>query len=444
MEKSKSEAGIDQAGITRRRFVRSTGYGAGALAFAGPLSLSAPTFAADATIKVGFVSPLTGPLAGFGETDPYILTLVRKALAPGVTIGGKRYAVQIINKDTQSDPVRAGQLAKELIESDKVNLMLSTSTPEVVNPVADACEAAGVPSLSTVMPWEAFYFGRGAKPGQPSPFRWSYLFSFGAHDFFNCYVSQWDGPVKTNKKVAVLYPNDADGNGIRNHLAPALAKAGFAIVDPGGYEDGTTDFSSQIAKFKAENCEIFNTFPIPPDFATFWRQAAQQGYTRMVKIAQIAKTGLFPSQVEALGSLGPNLATACYWHKDFPYKSPLTGLASKEIAEGYEKASGKQWTQQLGATMSLFDAGVAALQASGDPLDKAGVAKAISTLHAPTTVGVIDFTKGPVPNCFNTDIIGTQWVKAKPGSKYKLDMVITENANDKNVPIQAELKPYNG
>jgi branched-chain amino acid transport system substrate-binding protein len=431
------------AQVTRRAFIASTGYGAGALAMAGPLSLSTPAFAADGAIKVGFVSPLTGPLGGFGETDPYVLTLVRKALAPGVTIGGKLYSVEIINKDTQSDPVRAGQLAKELIESDKVDLMLSTSTPEVVNPVADACEAAGVPSLSTVMPWEAFYFGRGAKPGQPSPFKWSYLFSFGAHDFFNCYVSQWNGPVKTNKKVAVLYPNDADGNGIRNHLAPALAKAGFTIVDPGGYEDGTTDFSSQIAKFKAENCEIFNTFPIPPDFATFWRQAAQQGYARMVKIAQIAKTGLFPSQAEALGSLGPNLATAVYWHKDFPYKSPLTGLASKEIAEGYEKTSGKQWTQQLGATMSLFDAGVAALQASADPLNKAGVAKAISTLRTPTAVGVIDFTKGPVPNCFNTNIIGSQWVKAKPGSKFKLDIVITENANDRDVPVQAQLRPYN-
>ena len=443
MEKTNSgpRAGQGHAGVTRRTFISSTG--AGALAMAGPLSLTTKAFAADATIKLGFVSPVTGPLAGFGATDPYILTLVRKALKPGVTIGGKTYAVEIIDKDTQSDPVRAGQLAKELIESDKVDLMLSTSTPEVVNPVADACEAAGVPSLSTVMPWEAFYFGRGAKPGQPSPFKWTYLFSFGVHDFFNCYVSQWNGPVKTNKKVGVLYPNDADGNAIRNHLAPALAKAGFTIVDPGGYEDGTTDFSAQIAKFKAENCEIFNTFPIPPDFATFWRQAAQQGYTKMVKIAQIAKTGLFPSQVDALGSLGPNLATACYWHKDFPYKSPLTGLSSPEIADGYEKASGKQWTQQLGATMSLFDAGVAALQASGNPLDKAGVAKAISTLKCPTTVGVIDFTKGPVPNCFNTDIIGSQWVKAKPGSKFKLDMVITENANDKNVAVQAELKPYN-
>ena len=68
------------------------------------------------------------------------------------------------------------------------------------------------------------------------------------------------------------------------HLAPALAKDGFTIVDAGPYEDGTTDYSAQIALFKKEKCEIFNSFPIPPDFAAFWRQAAQQGYTKMVKI----------------------------------------------------------------------------------------------------------------------------------------------------------------
>ena len=39
-------------------------------------------------------------------------------------------------------------------------------------------------------------------------------------------------------------------------------------------------------------------------------------------------------------------------------------------------------------------------------------------------------------------IIGTQWVKAPAGSKFKLDYVITENATDKNVPISAKLLPF--
>lgn len=176
----------------------------------------------------------------------------------------------------------------------------------------------------------------------------------------------------------MLYPNDADGNAIRANLAPLLTAQGFTIVDPGPYEDGTTDHSAQIATFKREKCEIFNSFPIPPDFAAFWRQATQQGYARQVKICQTAKTGLFPSQIEALGRIGFNISSAAYWHKAFPYKSPLTGVGGTELADGYEQSSGKRWTQQLGASLSLLDAGFAALQASGNPGDKAAVAKALA------------------------------------------------------------------
>ncbi len=393
-------------------------------------------------LRIGFLSPRSGALAGFGETDGYVLDVARKALANGIAINGQTYTVEILDRDTQSDPARAGQLAHSLINEAGVDLMLSTSTPEVVNPVSDACEAAGVPSLSTIMPWEAWYFGRGAKPGQPSPFRWTYLFSFGVDEFAKSYISTWNGPVKTNRRVGVLYPNDADGNAIRAHLAPKLKEAGFEIFDPGPYEDGTTDYSAQIAFFKRNRCEIFNTFPIPPDFATFWRQAAQQGYTRMVKIAEVAKTGLFPSSIEALGPLGYNIAAGVYWHPDFPYRSPLTGLDGHALAQGYETASGKQWTQQLGASLSLIDAGIAALKASANPKDKKAVAESLSRLKAMTMMGELDFTKGPVPNVFATPIIGAQWIKAKPGSRFKLDYVIIENANDPNVPVSNKLMPY--
>src|SRR5437867_3956181 len=339
------------ARISRRTFVKGAGVGIGGVVFGGsvPGAFARITehAAAGNTLKIGFISPLSGPLAGFGEPDPYVLGLARAAFAKGLTVGGKHYAVTILDRDTQSDPVRSGQLAKSLINKNHVDLMLTTSTPETVNPVSDACEAAGVPCISTTMPWEAWYFGRGAKPGQPSPFKYSFHFCFGVQEFFEAYTHLWP-QVSTNKKVGVMWPNDADGNAIRASLGPLLEKAGYKIVDPGAYEDVTTDYSAQIAKFKSEGVEIFNTFPIPPDFATFWRQAAQQGLARQIKIAQIAKTGLFPSQIEALGNLGYGLASARYWDSSWPYKSPLTGLTSKQVGDGYTKATKKQANQQLG------------------------------------------------------------------------------------------------
>ncbi len=431
---------IEAGRMSRREVLVGATVGGVALTLSGSGALAAGS---DRVLKVGFISPRTGALGGFGQTDGYILELARKALSGGVTIGGITYQMQILDRDTQSDPSRASQLAKTLINQDNVDLMLAVSTPETINPVSDACEAAGVPCLSTVMPWQAWYFGRGAKPGAPSPFKWTYHFGFGVGEFSKTYQSIWNGSVQTNKKVGVLYPNDADGNAIRASLAPLLTKGGFTIVDPGPYEDGTTDYSAQIAVFKKEQCEIFNTFPIPPDFAAFWRQAAQQGYTKIVKICQVAKFGLFPSGVEALGDLGINLSTACYWHRTFPYKSTLTGLGGLELADGYEKASGRQWTQQLGASLGLIDAGIAALKASGDPSSKAAVAKALSTLKTTTISGPIDFTSGPVPNVSPGPIIGAQWIKAPAGSKFKLDFVVTENATDANVPIGSSLLPLN-
>ncbi len=443
---------------SRRDFVKRTGIGVGGLLLA-PLgadaalaSVTEETAPEASTIKIGFISPRSGPLGSFGEPDPFALRLARQKLSKGLIIRGKHYAVKIIDKDNQSSPARAGQLAKELINQDKVDLVLSTSTPETNNPVADACEQAGVPHVSTIEPWEAWYLGRGATPGKPSPFKWGYHFSFGVAEFGKEFINNWkNGPVKTNRKVGVMWPNDADGNAIRAILGPMLKSAGFTVVDPGAYEDGTTNYSAQIAKFKQENCEIFNTFPIPPDFTTFWQQAAQQGYTRIVKIAQIAKTGLFPSQVAASGTLGYRLASNVYWHPSFPYRSPLLDLSSRQLAAAYEKATRRQWNQQLGATVSLLDVGIAALKASRNPKSKAAIAKALSTLRVNTTVGHLDWRKNPkdpagrrVPNVVTTPLLACQWLKAPSGSKYKLQCVIVEHVNDRKVPIGAKLKPYIG
>ena len=448
--------------ISRRELLKRAGAGAGVLAIPGLLAAcgggdgtattgaatnaGANTTAAAATttsgvptagaVKIGFVSPRTGPAASFGEPDGYILETVRKQLAGGITVGGKVYSVEIIDKDGQTNPARGAEVAQELINQDKVDLILTTSTPETINPVSDAAEAGGVPCISTVCPWEAWYFGRGAKPGEPSPFKFSYIFSFGVEQFYNAYASQWP-LLQTNKKVGVMWPNDADGNAIRGALGPMLTKAGYTIVDPGAYEDGTNDYSTQIAMFKKEDCQIFQNFSLPPDFATFWRQAAQQGYKPI--IAQCSKAGLFPSEIEALGEIGYNLSEAVYWAPIYPYKSSLTGLSSQQLADGYEQSTGKQWNQQLGPSLSLFDAGIAALTASGNPNDKAAVAAAIGKLSVETPVGRLSWGSGPVANVVVIPIIDGQWVK---GAKWPVEWKSTENFNDTKVPIEAKLLPY--
>jgi branched-chain amino acid transport system substrate-binding protein len=444
-----SKKSLRSGPITRREMLKGTGLVLGSLAVPGFLEscLTSTTTTQSGSIKIGFVSPITGPASGFGEPDPYVIGLAKTAFKNGITVGGTNYSVEIVSRDGQSTPSVGASVAQDLIQNQKVDLMLATSTPETVNPVSDACEAAGVPCISTVVPWEAWYLGRGAKVGQPSPFKYTFHFCFGVEQFFNAYTHLWP-QVPTNKKVGVLWPNDADGNAIRGALGPLLKSAGYTIVDPGAYEDGTNDYTAQIQKFISEDCQIFNTFPIPPDFATFWRQAAQQGYTKHVKIGQIAKTGLFPSQVSSLGAIGNGLASGVYWAPTWPYKSSLTGISSKDLASGYESSSSKQWNQQLGPSLALFDVAEAVLKASGNPKDKAKVADAMKTLAVDTPVGHLDWSKpatlagAAVPNVVAAPIIGGQWKQGV--SKWPVDFVICENSSDSNVPVASTLQPYQG
>ena len=68
--------------LNRRTFVQAT---AALAASAGATRV----FAAD-TLKIGYVSPQTGPLAPFGEADKWVIEQMKSAFKDGLTIGGKK------------------------------------------------------------------------------------------------------------------------------------------------------------------------------------------------------------------------------------------------------------------------------------------------------------------------------------------------------------------
>src|SRR5262245_39940969 len=66
-----------------------------------------PASTQSRAIVMGHVSQRTGPRAGFGEADSFILDQVRALTSKGLQTGGKTYPVQIISKDSQSSGSRA-------------------------------------------------------------------------------------------------------------------------------------------------------------------------------------------------------------------------------------------------------------------------------------------------------------------------------------------------
>jgi branched-chain amino acid transport system substrate-binding protein len=317
-----------------------------------------------------------------------------------------------------------------------VDIVVGSSTPDTTNPVADQCEANGMPNVTTIAPWEAWYFGRGATQGKA--FQYTTLFFFGMKEFTDLFIGMWDRFGQTNKSVACLWPNDTDANAFRQGFADPMKTAGYQAVDAGAYQDGISDFSAEIAKFKSAGSQLFTCTPIPPDFQTFWKQSAQQGFKP--KLATVAKVMLFPSEAEALGTLSRNIATDLWWSPYHPYKSTLDGTTAQQLADGFAADSGKQWTQALGSIYSLFEIAVQAFKSASDPKDRKEVAQQLTTMKIEGMSGKLDFTAGPVPGVAVQKIVGAQW---REGKKFPWDMYVVDNTTFPDVPTNGDLQPTN-
>jgi branched-chain amino acid transport system substrate-binding protein len=436
--------------LTSRRSVLK-GAGSGAMIFAGASLLEACSSSLKGStsqgssgkggstkITLGFVTPRTGELATFAVSDLFVVNTIRqtKAFDKGVKIGGKTYDIDIVVKDSQSSPNRASQVARELITQDKADMIVVTSTPEVANPVASACESEHVPCVSTVVPWESWYFGRGAKKG--TTFKYTTMFFFGIPEFGKCFVPMWNR-IPTDKVVAGMFPNDADGNSTRKGTEVFAKAAGYKVVNSAHYTDGLKDYTSMITKFKQHDCEVFINAPLPPDFNTMWKQSAQQGFKP--KIATVTKVLLFPSGVAALGDLSVNIATDAWWTPSWPGKSSLDGMTPKQLSDAFTAKSGKQWIQALGSTYALFEVAYEAFKKAHDPHDHDAVAKELRTMNMPNTMdGPLNFTNGPVPGVAIVQPVGGQW---KKGTKFPYELEIVDNTANKAVPLTGDLKPTN-
>ncbi len=422
--------------VTRRSFLGGTGatvVGAAALS----AGIARPAFAVPETIKIGFVTPRTGPLAAFAEADIFTIKAMSKVLKDGVSIGGRKHPVEIVTKDSQSKPNRAAEVAAQLILKDKVNLMLVSSTPETTNPVGDQCELNEVPCISTMAPWQPWFFTRGGKP--ETGFEWTYHFFWGLEDIIGVFADLW-GSLETNKIVGGLYPNDGDGNAWgdpKRGFPPVLSKLGYKIIDPGRYQNLTDDFTAQITQFKKAGVEILTGVPIPPDFTTFWTQAKQQGFKP--KAATIGKALLYPVAVEALGDNGHGLTSEVWWTPNHPFRSSLSGQSAAELGTGYEQATKKQWTQTIGFAHALMEVAVDTLKRTQDLGKPASVRDSLKATNMDTVVGKVKWGgKGPFKNVSKTPLVGGQW---RRGGKYKYDLVVVSNKRAPNIPKQGEIEP---
>jgi branched-chain amino acid transport system substrate-binding protein len=401
---------------------------------AAPAILSSTrAYAQNKTLKIGFVSPKTGPLAGFAEADDYILEGIRQNFAGGIENNGSTWGVEIITRDSQSNPNRAAEVAADLILGEEVDLIMAAAPPDTTNPVADQAEINEVPCITTDAPWQPYFFGRNGNPAEG--FQSTYHFFWGLEDVIGVFLDIW-GPSGVAKNVGGLFPNDADGNAWGDPdlgLPTPLAANGYNLVDTGRYQPMSDDFSNQIAAFKEANCEIVTGVMIPPDFGTFWAQAAQQGFAP--KVVTVGKALLFPSVIESYGDRADGLTSEVWWSPNHPFNSSLTGASAKDLADGYTAATDRPWTQPIGFKHALFEVAADVIKRAEDLDDYEAITAAIAATNMDTIVGKVDWSSGPVKNVSKTPLVGGQW--QKEGDTF--DLKIVSNSAHPDIPLTGDL-----
>jgi branched-chain amino acid transport system substrate-binding protein len=439
--------------LSRRGLLRAAGAGAAVVGAGGLLQACSSGIKGANTgssstkaVTIGWIHPLTGDLAGFGAADNWVISKIKQTTPykSGFKIGGKTYSVTIKSYDSQSSVTRAGDLARTAILSDGVDLLFASSTPETVNAVASQAESLGTPLVCSNIPWESWYlnlFPKGNPAHATEKAKYVVMYFLGAEHLVKCFIPMWDrihAQLHTDKVVAAAFPNDSDGNAFRAVFPPIAEAAGYKFVMSSPYPDGTTNYSSMISQFKAAGADFFTNVPLPPDFATMWKQSIQQGFKP--KLATVAKVLLFPPDAYALGSSVYNVATDTWWVPTLPWTSSFTGETCQTMANEFESTTGGQWNANI-SNYSLFEVAHAALTSVSDPHDKAEVANAIHQVNIHALAGPLNFASGgPAPGVAITPPAGVQWQK---GTKYPLEMQIVDNTLLPDAKITADLFPTN-
>lgn len=387
-------------------------------------------------LRIGVVSPNTGPMAAFAEPTAFVMARVMEATKGAIENNGVSYPIEFVERDTQSNPNRAAEVTQNLILSEGVDIVLCYGGPENANPASDQCELNGVPCLSSDLPIEPWFFGRGGDPAKG--FQYTYCAFFDVETYSGSMLAFMD-KIKTNHKLGGLWPNDADGTVMSKTFTEAFGAKGYKIIDPGRFDLPTASYSTQIAKFRDADVDIVQAIMPPPDFTLFWTQSAQQGFRPKAVIA--GKSSEYPASVLPLGDKAVGVSVPIWWTPNFPYASSLDGMSAFDTARAFEAATGRQWMAGIGSRHAMLEVIIDALRRASDLESPESIRDALAQTKLQTICGMIDFTTGPVPNSAKLGLVSIQWVATPDGSKYPFDMAVVENSFHPAVPVEREPFP---
>ncbi|MFZ6709676.1 branched-chain amino acid ABC transporter substrate-binding protein [Undibacterium sp. TC9W] len=204
--------------------------------------------AQDLLVRIGHVSPLSGPSAHMGkDTEEGARMAVDELNAKGVTIGGKKAKFELLSEDDAGEPKQATTVAQKLVDA-KVNGVIGHMNSGTTIPSSKIYSDAGIPEISP-----------SATNPQYTMQGYKTAFRVVANDGqLGGTLGRYAVQMLKAKNIAVIDDRTAYGQGVADEFVKgATGKLASAKIVSRQYTtDKATNFSAILTTIKSTNPDL--------------------------------------------------------------------------------------------------------------------------------------------------------------------------------------------
>ncbi|MDM0033247.1 ABC transporter substrate-binding protein [Variovorax sp. J22P271] len=195
-------------------------------------------------IRIGTIQDLSGPLAGFGKQSRNGMQLAVDELNEQGSVHGRK--LKLFVEDSGYDPKKAVLAAQKLVNQEKIFIMAGH--------IGTAQNMAAMPVQFEKNIVNFFPITAAREMYEPLN-RLKYSFAATYYDQIRIALPKLVKD-KGAKKVCTIYQDDEFGLEVQRGAEAGLKAAGLELTEKTSFKRGATDFSSQVAKMKAANCDL--------------------------------------------------------------------------------------------------------------------------------------------------------------------------------------------
>ena len=253
----------------KRNFLKAAAAGAGALLVSqtGFAQKRYDSGATDKEIKIGNISPYSGPASAYGAIGKSIDAYFKKINAEG---GVNGRMIKFITLDDGYNPSRTLEMARKLTEEEEVLATIGVLGTPTNSAIHKYMNQKKMPQL--------FVATGATKWGDPKNFPWTMGWQPNYQGESMIYA-QHLLESKPNAKIGILYQNDDYGKDYLKGFLDGLGDKGKGmIVKQLTYEVTDATVDSQMVELKASGADVFFNITTPKFAAQAIKKAAEIGW----------------------------------------------------------------------------------------------------------------------------------------------------------------------